>query len=443
MRTDRELSLRLIELALGMGAGEAEVYQRASRRVSVEVRAGEVEALETSESAGYGLRIIRDGRPGFSYSTAMEEPEEAARTAIEISAHAERDEFLGFPAPAVHEEPEIFDDKVASVNENDAMERALLIEHAARSMDARIKKIRNAQAAFSTDDTLIANSRGLIRGCRSTFCSAHIMAVAEEGGEGQMGFDFQGGRFLDDVSFEEVGKGAARRALSLLGSRKITARRAPVLLDNLVAAEFLSVFSAMLSSEAVQKGKSLLRGKVGQKILGDVINITDDGLMPHGPGSRWVDDEGVPVRRNAFITGGVLNGFMYNTYTAKKDGVNSTGNAVRGGFSDVPSVGAINLYIDAQRRWPLKEMLASMGSGLYILEAMGMHTANPVSGEFSLGVTGLWVEGGEIAYPVKEAVISGNLLEFMGRVVMAGDDLRFYGNMGSPSLLIVPSDISA
>jgi PmbA protein len=288
------------------------------------------------------------------------------------------------------------------------------------------------------------NSSGVAYGYSTTSVSAQIMSVAEDGSDSQTGWDFRTGRFLSDVSFRQVGASAARHAVSLLGARRMSARKAPVLLHSSVAASFLSVLASMLSSEAVQKGKSLLKGKLGQTVVSNMVDIVDDGLMPHGPGTRHIDDEGVPVRRTELVREGVLHGLMYNTLTAARDGVASTGNAVKGGVSALPAVRPINLYLGTSgKRFALEEMLSNMQGGLYVLDAMGVHTANPVSGEFSIGVSGLWVEGGEVKHPVKEAVISGNLLEFFGRVEAVGKDLRFYGKIGSPSLLFGQTDISA
>lgn len=444
MRTDREFSLRLLGHALKAGVTQAEVYQSASRTLSVEVKSGEVEAMESAVGYGYGLRVIKDGRLGFSYSTDRAEAGRVVETALETSGFSEHDGFLDLPEPVKPGTPEIYDTEVASVKDDEAVEKACLIERAALSEDKRVKKIRKASASFSLNDTLIVNSKGVSYGCASTFCTAHIMCTAEEGGDNRMGWDFQAGRFLSDVKFDRVGSDAARRALEMLGARRITATKSPVVLDRLVAAEFLSVLASMLSSEAVQKGKSLLKGRIGQKVISGTVDIIDNGLMPRASGTRHIDDEGVPVAENVLIKEGVLQGLMYNTHTARKDNVKSTGNAVRRGLSTVPSVGPINLYTgSSEKRLTLKAMFGSMDRGLYVTEAMGVHTANPVSGEFSIGVSGLWVEGGEVRFPVKEAVISGNMLEFFGRVQAAGDDLRFYGNIGSPCLLVGPTDISA
>jgi PmbA protein len=226
----------------------------------------------------------------------------------------------------------------------------------------------------------------------------------------------------------------------------MNAQKTPVILDKLVAVEFMGIFASFLSSENVQKGKSLLSGKLGKKVLSQKVSMIDNGLLPGKLGSRPIDDEGVSSREKTLIRGGTLLSYLYNTYTAKKDGVSSTGNAVRSGFSGLPSVGISNLYLEPVSKTDVissGEICRTADKCLYVTEAMGIHTANPISGEFSIGVSGLWIEKGEIAFPVKEAVISGNILSFFENIEAVGDDLTFFGNIGAPTLLFAPTDISA
>lgn len=444
MKTDKPLPDKIIGIALKNGAREAEVFQRTYRKLSAEVKKGEVSAVESAVSMGYGVRVIVGDRPGFYYSTEADEAEKAVMAALDIARFTEADKYLGFPGPEVPQSPEINDPDVESISEEEAIERAMAVERAAFASDVRVNRTRKAMVSFYSGETVIANSKGISYGYPSTLVSAHIMAVAEEGGESQMGWGFGMGRFIEDVDFEAVGTESGERAVLMLGARKTTVAKAPVVLDNHIAAEFLSIFSSMLSSENVQKGKSLLAGKLGRHVISKNLDIIDDGVFHHGPGSRPIDDEGVPAFRKVLVREGVLEGFMYNSHTARKEGRDSTGNAVRGRFSAVPSVGPLNLYVDTSgKRMKKEELFASMERGLYIIEAMGMHTANPISGQFSIGVSGMWVEGGRPAYPVKEAVISGNILDFFGVVNALGDDLQFFGNIGSPSLLMGNTDISA
>jgi PmbA protein len=444
MKTDRGLPDKIIGIALKNGAEQAEVFQRASRNLLAEVKSGEVAAVESAVSMGYGVRVIANGRPGFYYSTHEKEAEKAVLAALDIARFTEPDKYLGFPEPKEPESPEINDPKIAAISEEEAIERAMSTERAAFASDKRVKRTRKAMVSFYSGETLVVNSRGISYGYPSTSVSTHIMSVAEEGGESQMGWGFDLGRFIDDVDFEEVGAESGKRAVIMLGAKKTTAAKAPVVLDNHIAADFLSIFSSMLSSENVQKGKSLLAGKLGHQVISKNLDIIDDGVFHHGPGSRPIDDEGVPTLRKILVREGVLEGFMYNSRTARKEGRESTGNAVRGRFSAVPSVGPLNLYISTSgKRMKKEEMFASIEKGLYIIEAMGMHTANPISGQFSIGVSGMWIESGKPVCPVKEAVISGNILDFFGGANAIGDDLRFFGSVGAPSLLMGATDISA
>ncbi|MEW6675945.1 MAG: TldD/PmbA family protein [Nitrospirota bacterium] len=441
-----EFAARLLEIALYKGVDEAEVYIKSSKGLSIEVKDQKIDVLESSLSFGYSLRVIKDRRLGFSYSTDRENLGSVVDNAVGAARWADMDEYLELPEVSDSGNVDIFDSMISSIGEDEAIKRVLILEKAAYGEDRRIKKIRKAVGTFSKADIIIINSKGIDAGYSSTACTAHIMAIAEDGMDSQMGWDFAGSRFLSEVLFEDVGRNAARRAAQLLGSRRINAQKAYVILDSAVAADFIGIFASSLSSEYVQKGKSLLSGRLGSLVISSKINIADNGLLSGKLGSRPVDDEGVSSRAKTLIREGVLQGYLYNTYTAKKDGVSSTGNAVRGGFSGLPSVGVSNLYIEAVSKsdvMELNELFNAMDKGLYITEAMGVHTANPISGEFSIGVSGLWIEKGKIKFPVKEAVISGNILDFFGRIEAVGNDIRFYGNIGAPSLLIGPTDISA
>lgn len=443
-----EFAIKLMNIAMKKGADKAEVYVKTSKSLSIEVKEQKIDTLESSMTMGYCIRVIKDNRLGFSYSTNPDEMDTVAENAIEASKYSEPDDYLELPSalqPLAVSQPLIFDIDIASLSEDAAINRTLLIESSALNEDNRIKKIRKASGSFSTNNTYIVNSHGINAHYQSTGCSAQIMAIAEEGSESQLGWDYQGSRFLKDVSFEEVGRTAARRAAQLLGARKINSIKGFVLLDNSVSTEFLGILSSALSSESVQKKKSMLAGKKGAVVISDRLNIIDSGLLDGKLGSKPVDDEGVPASHKILIGKGILNGYLYNTYTAKKDGIASTGNAVRGGFTGIPTVGPTNLYIEPVSKEYTNDfqgLIKTINKGLYVIETMGMHTANPISGEFSVGASGLWIEDGEIKHPVKEAVISGNILDLFKKVVMVGDDLRFYGNIGVSSLLIEEIDIS-
>jgi PmbA protein len=446
MKIDPGFVEEVIARAIKSGADQAEVFMNTSKSLSVEIKEQAVDSLKSSASLGYSLRVIRDGRLGFSYATDADDSDSVIANAIEAARFSDPDDFLGLPEAGVPADVSVMDPLLRAIEEEDAINAVMLMERSVYESDSRIKKVRKVSGSFGFYGTMIANSKGVKVGYESSACSAQVTAIAEVNGESQVGWDYDAGCFLRDISFEGVGRGAAQRAAWLLGSRKITGCKGNVIIDNSVTAEFLGILASSLSSEAVQKGKSLLADRLGRKVVSSRINLVDSGLLDGKLGSGPVDDEGVPSQAKTVIWEGVLKTYLYNTYTARKAGVVSTGNASRGGFSSLPSIGVSNLFlapVSGTYVVPKGRLFDAIDKGLYVTDAMGVHTANPISGDFSVGVTGLWVEKGEIAFPVKEAVLSGNILEFFDKIEAVGDDLRFYGNIGAPSLIIPGVDISA
>jgi PmbA protein len=311
----------------------------------------------------------------------------------------------------------------------------MAMEREAFAVDLRIKRIRKASANFSAAETVIANTRGALVSYQGTAVSSSIEVVAEEKGESQAGSDFDVNRFYSKVAIEEVGRRAARKALDLLGARTIASVKAPVVLDAEVAQEFLAIMASGFSAESVQKKRSLFIGKLGLEVVSPLITVYDDGLLEGGLGTAPSDDECVPTKKKTVIDRGRLSLFLYNTYAANKDGTVSTGNGMRGGFKGMPMVGVTNLYVEPGRM-SLNELIGATAGGLYVTEVMGMHTANPISGDFSVGATGFWVENGKKTYPVREITIAGNILDLMKNIDAVGSDLKFTGRINCPSLRI-------
>ena len=485
----RLLASDAIEQALKSGCDAAEVFIKTSKRLSVEVQDKAVEALEAANDCGIAVRVLKNQKLGFSYVTKPGELGQAVEKAVEGTLWTAADQYNEIPNPPLppftkvgnigspplekgdvggfsgHEGILVLDKEIEHISEEDAIKKALMLEEGAENFDKRIKKVRNAMAIFSVSTTAIHNSNGINISYKTTSATAHILALASDGQDHQLGGDFAVSRRLSDIDFTSTGVNASKMAINLLGARKISPVKAPVILDSSTAFNFLGLLSASLSAEAVQKKRSFLAGKTGAQIISPLINVIDDALMPWGIGTKPVDDEGTPGSKKTLISEDRLTGFIHNTYTAKKDGVASTGNAVRGSFKSLPGVDVTNLYIEPNKKVriqgfkgsrgqvifhsnprtlePLNPLLKSLSKGLLVLDAMGVHTANPISGDFSIGISGLWIENGEAVYPVKEALISGNILDLFKKVEGVGNDLRFYGNIGSPSLLIGEMDISA
>jgi PmbA protein len=434
----------VIKKAVNKGCNAAEVYIRSANGISVEAKEGTVEALEASKDFGIALKVIKNNKLGFAFTTTGEDIERTVDEAVQIAQWTGDDEFLDIPEFKPSENVLIFDKEIKNTKDEDVIRNALLLEESALGLDKKVKKVRKAEVSAGVGNTYICNSRGVNITYESTYYSAIVTTLARnDDGDSQMGWEYAGSRRISDINVKSVGEGAAKRALELLGSIKISAVKVPVILSPAVAVDFLEILSASLSAEAVQKKRSFLIGKVGQKIMSPLINIIDDGTKPWGTGTRPVDDEGVPVRNKTLVAEGVLDGYIHNTYTAKKDSTVSTGNAVRGGTKSLPGIGVTNFYISADSSESDNNLAGNLSKGIVILSTMGMHTANPISGDFSIGISGMWIENGKPAYPVKEAVLSGNILDIFYKVEVLGSDLTFYGSVGSPSILIGDMDISA
>lgn len=443
MKIDNIALEKILDRALKSGADSAEVFAITSRSISAESKDGQTDSLLRSQNAGLSIRIIKDMKLGFSYSTDTDKWEDCLDKSLASARWGIEDEYHVLPENNKYPHVEIEDQAIVSSNEETAILMAKDLEASTLS-DAMIKKVRKAEASLSYSEIFIANSNGFYGSYRSTSSTLSVTAIAEHNGESQVGWDFESSGRLSNCSPLRVGEMAGRRAKALLGAKKITNCRIPVILENSVAVDLLGVLYPSMLSENVQKGKSLFKEKTGQEIVSRKIKIIDNPLLSFHSASRPFDSEGVSSQKNILIDDGILMGFLYNTYTAKKEGRRSSGNAVRGGIYNLPGVGISNLYLSSNDNlYPLQRLFEMIPKGLYITDTMGLHTANPVTLEFSIGINGLWIEGGEIKYPVRDAVITGSIIEIFNNITALGDDMRFYGNIGSPSLLINEMDISS
>ncbi len=445
MKINKELLEDIIKEAISASASDAEVFALSSKTLNIEVKSQEIENIDISESTGYAIRVLKNGKLGFAFSTEPDRYREVVQEAITTASLTSEDS--NFDIASLSDRPlvRVFDKNISSINQDKAIELVMSIEQSALDYDRRIKKVRKAGGSFTESEIFIVNSRGLAHSFQATSCTAHITLAAEDNGDAQMGWGYEGSRKLADIDFKRIGREAAERATELLGARKAKTCKTYVLLDTSVAAEFLSVLSSSFFADNVQKGKSLLIDKMEKKVFSERINIIDNALLDYHLGSRPFDAEGVPSRENILVEKGKVKGYLHNLYTAKKGSTQSTASATRGGIFSPPSVGISNLYIKASDKkfeYSFKELTAQMPHGVIVTEAMGVHTANPITGDFSFGITGLWVENGEIKYPVKEAAISGNMLDIFSRVIGVGNEIRFYGKIGTPHLLIEGVDIS-
>jgi PmbA protein len=265
------------------------------------------------------------------------------------------------------------------------------------------------------------------------------VTLAVEGDETQTGFSFRIAREIADLGWQDVVDEAVDRSVRMLGAVKPSTAKVPVVLDRYAGTTFLGVLSGALSAEAVLKGRSLFAGRVGEQVGSELFTLVDDGRVLEGPGACPFDDEGVPSGRTELFTAGKLNGFLHNTYTATRmgDGAVSTGNAQRGGYRGNPGVGTTNFFLEAGDL-PVQELYRRAEGGVLIQDVSGAHSgANPISGQFSVGATGLRIgPGGELGEPLREMTIASTLGEMLSGVTGVGDDLRFFSSVGVPTIMI-------
>ncbi|HYP24733.1 MAG TPA: TldD/PmbA family protein, partial [Actinomycetota bacterium] len=404
---------------------------------------GEVEAISSAEPRGAGVRLLTGGRVGFAYTTDLTEQGVAAvvAQARENSASATPDDAADL-APAWEEAPEdipglVDEEHVATLPDAKA-EFAIALEQATRAVDTRIRT-EEAIYSDSVSEVAIATSAGIAGSYRRTDAWCYSVAIAEDGDDTQVAFEFDLARGLSALDHESIARRAADRALSILGAQKIPSAKMPVVFDPYTSGQFLGVIAAALTGEAVQKGRSLFAGKVGEQVAAPALSLVDDGRVAGAPGSAPWDAEGVPTRRTPVIEGGTLRSFLYDVTSARREGRASTGNAARAGFKSAPHPSATNLAFDTTGQ-SRDEILRSAGRALLVQDFHGVHSGtNPISGDFSVGATGRLVEDGELTQPVREVTIAAPMLDILARITAVGTDRRwlpFGGSYGGATTLV-------
>jgi PmbA protein len=432
---------RAVEGAVEAGATDAEAWAEEGVSRRVRVYNGEVESLSDAGGRGFGVRAFLDGRSGYAFGTDLSEPgvldvAVAARAAAEA---ADPDEYGGLPDEFGTTEI----DGLASAAMGDwsterKVELTLAVERAARERPG-ITQVENAVYSDAEGSVALANSRGFAAGYDATQAWAYASAFAGEGADLMTGLGVGLGRDPGALDPDAIGAEAADRALALAGARQPESRRCPVVLDAFVAASFIGFIGAMLSADAVQRGRSLFADREGDEIAAPALALADEAVDPEGPSSAPFDGEGSPSRRTPLIEGGRLLTFLFDTRTARRAGRATTGNASRGSYRSAPSVGTTNLLLKPGER-SLDELFGTAGDGLYVTEVAGLHSGvNPVSGTFSVGAAGRLIEGGEAASPVRELTIAGDLVTMLQAVRAVGSEARWVplgGSVKAPPILI-------
>ncbi len=436
-----------VAAAQAAGADDAEAWVESSTSRQIRVYDGQVESLSDSGQRGIGIRAFIDGRCGYSYGTDLEPGglNAVAERAKALAAVADPDEHGGLPdETGTTEVAGLRSAAMAKWDTGRKVDLALAVDRAARSRPG-VSQVENTVYSDGEGSVAIANSRGFAASTSSTQAWAYSSAFAGEGQDLMTGMGIGLGRDPGELDAEAIGHEAADRALALVGARQPTSRRCPVVLDAFVAASFAGFIGAMLSADAVQRGRSLFAGREGEDVAEAAFALSDDGRHPDGPASAPFDGEGAATRRTPLIDGGRLAGYLYDSRTARKDGRATTGNAGRGSYRSQPSVGTHNLIVEPGSG-SLDDLVAQAGDGLYVTEVAGLHSGvNPVSGTFSVGASGRLIEGGELGTPVREITIASDLVGMLKAVRAVGGQPRWIplgGSVQAVPLLIGEMSVS-
>lgn len=443
-----QVARRAVEAAGSAGADDAEAWVEEAVTRQIRVYEQNVESLTDAGSRGIGLRVFLDGRSGYAYGTDMSDGgiAELASKATGSAAVADPDEFGGLPDEfGAADVDGLHAAGLADWSTERKIELAVEIERAARAHDG-VSQVEDTVYADAEGSVALANSRGFCSSYEASSAWAYASVFAGQGADLMTGLGVGLGREPGELDPRAIGDEAAVRALSLVGARQPESRRCPVVLDAFVAASFIGFIGAMLSADAVQRGRSLFADREGDEIAAAALRLADDGIDPEGPDSAPFDGEGSARRRTPLIEDGRLATFLFDARTARKGGRATTGSAARGSYRTPPAVGTANLVLEPGEA-DLEQLISRAGErGLYVTDVAGLHSGvNPVSGTFSVGATGRLIEGGELAAPAREMTIASDLVSMLKAVQAVGSTTRwvpFGGSVKAAPLLIGEMSVS-
>ena len=443
---DAELASQVVRLALDRGASDAECTLSEGEEFSAGVRMRSLETLKDAGSRGAGLRILRGQHVGSSYTSDLssEGIRKLVDSALEIAAISTEDPYAGLPDPSelgsLSGDLQLYSEDINRVDTSQRIEHALQAEDAALSADPRITNSEGASFDAYSGERVFANSRGFLGSYRVSSCSLSTTPVAREGESMERDYWYSNARSYARLeSPAAIGRKAAQRALRRLGSRKVQTQKVPIVFDQLTARSLISNIFEAIDGDSIYRKASFLADKLGERVASQNVTIVDDSTIPGLFGTSPFDDEGVPTRRTVVIDRGVLASYLLNTYTARKLGLRTTGNAARG-LTGNASVGHGNLFIQKGERSP-EEIIRGIGKGLYVTELIGSGV-NTVTGDYSRGAAGQWIENGEFAYPVAEITIASTLQQMLMDFAYIGSDLEFRGSVASPTVMIGEMTVS-
>jgi PmbA protein len=431
------LAEKLVSKALKAGADAAEIYISSGRNLSVNILNNEIETIEEADSAGVGIRVIVGGSIGFSYSNSLDlrALEDTIAMAVKFARLTTPDENNILPELAgVTPVEDLFDPEIDETSLEKKIALALELEKIAMS-DERITKSSGSSYGENIAEIFISGSSGPTISYRASGCALGVSVVAEKGEQKKTGGEYCSRRFFSDLlPPDQIAVKASRKAWEMLDPRMVKTQKASVIFDPDVAGSLLRGVISALNGERVLQGASFLARSMGKQVASSLLTVVDDGTRPRSLGSSPFDDEGVPTMKRSLIENGVVAGFLYNTIAAKRAGTVSTGNASRSGYDSLPGIGTHHLSL-APGTYSRSEIIAATDRGL-LLNGVTGYGIDSVSGNFSGGASGFWIEKGAILYPVEGLTIAGSADAILNGIDMMGNDTDMNRTFASPTFRI-------
>ena len=440
LELSQDLARDILHQAKAKGASQGDLLMVESDSFFVTVRLGEIEKISQAQEKRLGLRLF------FGASSATASTSDISKGSIErlvdetcaMARLTAQDDYSGLPAPEecarTFLDLDLLDDSGRSLSVEERSRLALETEKTALDYDRRITNSEGAEFSNQAGRVIYANSHGFSGEYQGSTYGLSVVPVAALNGMMQRDYWYSSQRKFSRLeSPESIGRKAAARVLRRLGARKIKTREVPVVFEPEIAATLLRHLSGALSGYSLYKGASFLIGKLGDKIASELITVVDDGTIPAALGSKPFDGEGLPTGRKTVVEKGVLQSYLLDTYSGRKLGYPSTGNAARS-VGEPPGVAPTNFYLSPGSYSPEK-IIASVEEGFYVTELIGFGV-NLVTGDYSRGAAGIWIEKGELTYPVEEVTIAGNLKEILLNIEMVGNDLEMRDRICAPTVKI-------
>ncbi len=433
------LSEWVLDEALRGGASDTDVLYSEGAGSGLSLKDGEVEECVTGFTAGIGVRtIMSDGRQGIAYGNRLDRL--SVKDLVEWSLFncrsSEPEEGIQLYKGKLYSDPEIDleDPRISAITHQERLEMCLTMTDISKTADKRVISVRSAAWHDGWGSSFYCTTTGLAGWERGSSANCGVTVLMQDGGNTEMGGHGIESRRFDELDIKKTAAVAVSKTALSLGGTPMRTGSYTLMIEPETASSLVDIIGDLFCAPEIHKNRSMMKGRLGSIVAAPCITLIDDGRIPWKAGTSSWDSEGVPTGRTVLIQDGIAKSYLYNLQYAWKDGINSTGNACRG-MSSLPDVGTSNLVLKAGVETP-DELRSRVRSGLYVTEFMGLHTIDPISGDFSIGAKGLLIENGEYTRPVSGVTIASNLMDFVKNIVAVGSDLQFFGSVAAPTLVV-------